>query len=91
MRQDDLIAKIAESSKQNKALTKIFLKSLVKVISRELKHGESIRIHHFGIFKVIKTKERTGINPQTGKKIKIASKKVPKFKFSSTIKDLVKK
>ena len=43
----------------------------------------------FGTFKVDKRKARTGRNPQTGEKIKIKAKKVPKFVAGKALKDAV--
>ena len=37
----------------------------------------------------MKRKARTGINPATGKKMQISSKKVPKFRAGKKLKDLV--
>jgi nucleoid DNA-binding protein len=44
----------------------------------------------FGTFSVVKRKARTGRNPQTGKAIKIAAKKVVKFKAGKALTDKVK-
>jgi DNA-binding protein HU-beta len=44
----------------------------------------------FGTFSVVKRKARDGRNPQTGKKIKIAAKKVVKFKAGKALADKVK-
>jgi DNA-binding protein HU-beta len=44
----------------------------------------------FGTFSVAKRSARKGRNPQTGKEIKIAAKKVPKFKAGKAFKDSVK-
>jgi nucleoid DNA-binding protein len=44
----------------------------------------------FGTFNVKKRKARAGRNPQTGKAIKIAAKKVPVFKAGKGLKDAVK-
>jgi DNA-binding protein HU-beta len=40
---------------------------------------------------LIKKKARTGVNPQTRQKIKIAAAKVPRFSASKALKDAVKK
>jgi DNA-binding protein HU-beta len=44
----------------------------------------------FGSWLVVKQKARTGINPQTKEKIKIAATKVPKFRAGKALKDAVK-
>jgi nucleoid DNA-binding protein len=52
--------------------------------------GEEISIPGFGKFSVVTRKERTGLNPQTKKKIKIPEKKAPKFTGAKALKESVK-
>ena len=59
-------------------------------IQKALKKGNTVTLVGFGTFRVSKRKARTGRNPQTGKTIKIAAKKVPVFKAGKGLKDLVK-
>ena len=44
----------------------------------------------FGTFSVVLKKAREGRNPKTGKTIKIAAKKVAKFKAGKALADVVK-
>ena len=59
-------------------------------IQKALKKGDTVTLVGFGTFKVSKRKARKGRNPQTGKEIKIAAKKVPVFKAGNGVKDAVK-
>ena len=59
-------------------------------IQKALKKGNVVTLVGFGTFRVSKRKARTGRNPQTGKAIKIAAKKVPVFKAGKGLKDAVK-
>ena len=59
-------------------------------ISDTLKDGGRVDITGFGKFEVKTRAARTGINPRTKEKIKIKAAKVPAFKASKTLKDLVK-
>lgn len=58
--------------------------------AKTLKKGGTVDINGFGKFTVKKRAARTGINPRTKEKIKIKAAKVPAFKASKTLKDLVK-
>ncbi|MEE3486723.1 MAG: HU family DNA-binding protein [Bulleidia sp.] len=58
--------------------------------AKTLKKGGTVDISGFGKFSVKKRAARTGINPQTKETIKIKAAKVPAFKASKTLKDLVK-
>ena len=59
-------------------------------MAKNLKKGNEVDVNGFGKFSVKKRAARTGINPLTKEKIKIKATKVPAFKASKTLKDLVK-
>jgi DNA-binding protein HU-beta len=52
----------------------------VTLLLQRLKKEDKVTLVGFGTFSVSKRAARTGRNPQTGKEIKIAAKKVAKFK-----------
>jgi DNA-binding protein HU-beta len=60
-------------------------------IEKSLKKGDRVGLVGFGSFSVAKRAARTGRNPQTGKAIKIAAKKVVKFKAGSDLATAVNK
>jgi|SRR5271157_700736 DNA-binding protein HU-beta len=92
MTRADLVKKMAEEAGITKKAAASALTSLVGAIHDSLKKKEGkIRIADLGTFKVIKKKARTGVNPQTRQKIKIAAAKVPRFSASKALKDAVKK
>ena len=64
--------------------------AMIAAIQKSLKKGNSVTLVGFGTFDVKKRKARTGRNPQTGKALKIAAKKVPVFKAGKGLKDAVK-
>ena len=66
------------------------ISATIAAIQKALKKGDSVTLVGFGTFKVSKRKARKGRNPQTGKEIKIAAKKVPVFKAGKGLKDAVK-
>ncbi len=59
-------------------------------IGNTLKNGGVVEISGFGKFTVKERKERSGVSPRTGERIKISATKVPSFKASKTLKELVK-
>jgi DNA-binding protein HU-beta len=69
----------AEAGISKKAAAKA-LDAYVAAITKELKKGGKSSLVGFGTFSVVKRKARVGRNPQTGAVIKIAAKKVVKFK-----------
>ena len=79
MNKAELIDAIANETKFTKADSKKALDGFLKVTSGALKKGQRVALVGFGSFSVVKRSARTGRNPQTGKEIKIAAKKVVKF------------
>jgi DNA-binding protein HU-beta len=85
MNKKDLVEAIAKDTKLSKAKSEAALDSVMKNIIKGAKK-ESVQLVGFGTFKTVKMKARKGVNPQTGKPIKIPAKKVIKFKVSKNLK-----
>ena len=89
MNRSELAEALAAESTLSKKDAEATLVSAFKLIGAALAKGEEVNIAGFGIFAVVDTPERDGRNPQTGAAIKIAASKMPKFRASKTLKDLV--
>ena len=89
MNKTELIAAIAENAEISKKDAEKALKSFADVITDELKKGEKVQLVGFGTFEVSERAAREGRNPQTGKTMKIAACKAPKFKAGKALKDAV--
>jgi DNA-binding protein HU-beta len=90
MTKAELVAKMAKDAKLSKAAAGRALNGAIEAITKALKKGDSVTLVGFGTFSVSKRKARKGRNPQTGKEIKIAARKVAKFKAGSELKKTVK-
>lgn len=90
MNKTDLINKIAETTALSKVDSKKALDATLEAVKEALKEGDKLALVGFGTFSVTKRPARTGINPATKKKIKIAAKKVVKFKAGSELAEAVK-
>ena len=84
-----LIEHMAKETKLPKTACKHAVESFVRAVESSSKKGKSVVLTGFGTFTVMKRKERVGINPATGQKMKIAAKRVPKFKAGKKLKDMV--
>ncbi|MBQ7420214.1 MAG: HU family DNA-binding protein [Prevotella sp.] len=91
MNKTELIEKIAASAKLTKADSKKALDATIAAISAALKKGDKVQLVGFGTFSVTKKPAREGINPATKQKIKIAAKKVAKFKAGAELAKVVNK
>ena len=83
----ELIAAIAEQAEISKKDAEKALKAFVDVVTEQLKEGEKVQLVGFGTFEVSERAAREGRNPQTGKTMKIAACKAPKFKAGKALKD----
>ncbi len=89
MNKTELIEAVAKQTKLSKKDTEATLKAFTETVGKELKKGGKVQLVGFGTFEVSKRAARKGRNPQTGKEIKIAASKSPKFKAGKALKDLV--
>ncbi len=90
MTKAELIGKVAKDAKITKVAAGKAIDGIIDGITKALKKGDRIILVGFGTFSVSKRKARTGRNPQTGKSIKIAARKVAKFKAGSKLRKAVK-
>lgn len=91
MNKAELVDAIAASAKISKADAKKALDAFVGTTTAALKKGTRVALVGFGSFSVSKRAARTGRNPQTGKPIKIAAKKVVRFKAGAELAGKVNK
>ncbi len=89
MNKAELIDAIAGTAGITKADAKKALDAFISTTSDALKKGDRVALVGFGSFSIAERSARTGRNPQTGKEIKIAAKKVVKFKPGSELSDSV--
>jgi DNA-binding protein HU-beta len=85
----DLVNAMAEKAGLSKTDAEKALKAFLDAVTEGLKAGEKVALVGFGTFSVGERAARTGKNPQTGAKIKIAAAKSPKFKAGKALKDAV--
>ena len=90
MNKGDLIDKIAKDAKITKAQAGDALDAFLSASTSALSKGDKVTLVGFGTFSVTKRAARTGRNPRTGKEIKIAAKKVVKFKAGADLSSKVK-
>ena len=86
MTKADIVAKVAEEIEVSQAAAAKALAVITDSITQAMKKSEKVTLVGFGTFSVTERKARKGRNPQTGKEIKIAAKKVPKFTAGAALK-----
>ena len=90
MNKGELVDAIATEAKITKSDAQRALEAFLNVTSKTLKKGDKVTLVGFGTFSIAKRAARLGRNPKTGKEIKIAAKKVAKFKAGAELSAKVK-
>jgi DNA-binding protein HU-beta len=92
MTKNELVGWMAKEASITKKGAAAALGAFVKTIHDSLKKKTGkIRVADLGTFLVVHKKARTGVNPQTKAKIKIAAGNVPRFRASKSLKEAVHK
>lgn len=89
MTKSQLMTTIAEKAGMTKKDVAGVLDALSAVAYKEVKKNGEFVLPGFGKMVKAKRKARTGVNPATGEKIKIAAKTVVKFRLAKAAKDAV--
>lgn len=89
MNKTECISNIAEKTGVTKKDTAAVIEAFIAEVTDALSKGDSVQLMGFGTFSVRDRAARTGVNPQTGAKIKIAATRVPAFKVGKTLKTAV--
>ncbi len=91
MNKTELIAATAEAAGMSKKDTERVLNAAIDAVVKSLVAGEKVQLSGFGIFEVKDRLARTGRNPVTREAVEIPATRVPAFKPSKNLKDLVGK
>ncbi len=91
MNKAELIEQIAKDAGITKKQANESLESFTGAVVSTLKKGETVTLVGFGTFSVTARAARNGRNPQTGARIKIKARKVPKFKAGKDFSESINK
>jgi DNA-binding protein HU-beta len=89
MNKAELIEHIATAHSLTKAEAGRVVETVTSAIVNTVKKGGAVVIPGFGSFRQVARAARTGVNPSTGAKLKIAASKAPKFTPGSAFKAAV--
>jgi len=67
----------------------VIVETIFDSVVRALRSGDKIEIRGFGSFRTRQRKPRVGRNPKTGDRVEVPAKKIPFFKPSKELKDIV--
>ena len=91
MNKTELIASVAQSAGLTRKDTDRVISAAIDAITAALVQGEKVQISGFGTFETKEREARVGRNPHTREAIEIPATRVPDFKPSKALKDIVAK
>ena len=89
MTKADLIEEVSRVVEMTRKESEVIVEAIFDSIVRSLRGGDKIEIRGFGSFRIRQRKPRIGRNPKTGAKVEVPAKRVPYFKPSKELRDLV--
>ena len=85
----DLVDKVVELGDLTRRDGEVIVDTLFESIVGALKADDKIEVRGFGSFRTRQRKPRTGRNPKTGEAVAVPAKRVPYFKPSKELRDLM--
>lgn len=80
MNKTEFIEAVSRKADMPKTEAKKAVSAFIDVVKEAMEEGDKVTLIGFGTFSVNERPERMGTNPQTGGKMKIAARRVVKFK-----------
>ena len=89
MTKADLIEEVSRVVEMTRKESEVIVEAIFDSIVRSLRGGDKIEIRGFGSFRTRQRQSRVGRNPKTGTRVEVPAKKIPYFKPSKELKDVV--
>ncbi len=89
MTKAELIEEVSRVVEMTRKDSEVIVEAIFDSIVKSLRSGDKIEIRGFGSFRTRQRQPRVGRNPKTGTRVEVPSKRIPYFKPSKELKDLV--
>jgi len=89
MTKAELIEDVSRAVEMSRKDSEIIVETIFESIVKSLRAGDKIEIRGFGSFRTRQRNPRIGRNPKTGARVDVPAKKIPYFKPSKELRDLV--
>lgn len=89
MTKAELIEEVSKVVEMTRKDSEMIVETIFESIVESLQKGEKIEIRGFGSFRTRQRQPRVGRNPKTGSRVEVPSKRIPFFKPSKELRDLV--
>jgi integration host factor subunit beta len=85
----DLVEEVVRVTELPRKESETVVETIFESIIGALQGGDRIEIRGFGSFRTRQRQPRIGRNPKTGARVEVPAKKIPYFKPSKELKDVV--
>lgn len=89
MTKADLVEEVSRAIAASRKDAEQIVENVFEAIVQALRSDDKIEIRGFGSFRTRRRRGRTGRNPKTGAKVQVPPKRIPFFKPSKELKELV--
>jgi integration host factor subunit beta len=89
MTKADLIEEVSRVVEMTRKESEVIVEAIFDSIVRSLRGSDKIEIRGFGSFRTRQRQSRVGRNPKTGARVEVPAKRIPYFKPSKELKDVV--
>jgi len=89
MTKADLVDQVITLGDLTRRDSEVIVETLFESVIDALKAKDKVEVRGFGSFRTRQRKPRTGRNPKTGESVAVPAKRVPYFKPSKELRDLV--
>jgi integration host factor subunit beta len=89
MTKADLIEEVSRVVEMTRKESEVIVETIFDSIVKSLRGGDKIEIRGFGSFRTRQRQARVGRNPKSGDRVDVPAKRIPFFKPSKELRDLV--
>lgn len=89
MTKADLIEEVSRVVEMTRKESEVIVETIFDSIVKSLRGGDKIEIRGFGSFRTRQRQARIGRNPKSGDRVDVPAKRIPFFKPSKELRDLV--
>ena len=89
MTKSDLIKRVAEVKNLSKSRAEVLVKCVFDSVAEALRRGERVEVRGIGSFEIRRYGAYTGRDPRTGAAVAVKPKRLPFFRASTGLKDII--
>jgi len=89
MTKAELIDEVSRKVEMSRKDSEVIVETIFGSVVHALRTGEKVEIRGFGSFRTRQRQPRIGRNPKTGTRVDVPAKRIPFFKPSKELKDVV--